>query len=248
MGLLTDKVVLVTGGSRGIGRAICVAAGKEGATVVVNFAGNESAANETKSMVEAAGGRAEIKQFDVGDADAVTAAIGAIKETHGGLHVLVNNAGIAKDGLLLRFKDEDWSKCIETNLSGAFYCARAAAKIMTRQRTGRIINISSVVGEAGNGGQAAYAAAKSGLFGLTKSLAHELSSRAITVNAVTPGFIETDMTSSISDDMRQKAMDHIPLGRAGTADEVAHAVVFLASDNAAYITGQILGVNGGMYM
>jgi 3-oxoacyl-[acyl-carrier protein] reductase len=246
---LTEKVALVTGGSRGIGRAIAVDLARHGATVVVNYAGNEDAAKETAQLIEAAGGpAATLMKFDVGDREAVDAAFKTIKADLGGLHVLVNNAGISRDGLLLRFKDDDWDATLKTNLTGAFYCARAAAKLMTRQRWGRIINISSVVGESGNAGQVAYSAAKAGLIGLTKTLAQELASRTITVNAVTPGYIETDMTAALPEGAHDAMMAMIPLKSAGQADDIASAVTFLAGDGARYITGQCLGVNGGMYM
>lgn len=252
MGLLNDKVALVTGGSRGIGRAICIELAREGAKVIVNYAGNEAAAQETARQIKDAqpGGGPDpvLMKFDVANKDEVERAFDEIKQKHGGLHVLVNNAGISKDGLLLRFKDEDWATTIATNLTGSFHCARAGAKLMTKQRWGRIINISSVVGESGNAGQVAYAAAKSGLIGLTKTLAQELASRSITVNAVTPGFIDTDMTAALTEEQRKKILEQIPLDSMGTAADVAHAVAFLATDKARYITGHVLSVNGGMYM
>jgi 3-oxoacyl-[acyl-carrier protein] reductase len=244
---LAGKVALVTGGSRGIGRAICVRLAGKGAKVVVNYAGNEAAAAETVRLVTEAGGEAIAMKFDVADKDAVDAAFEQVKAS-GGLHVLVNNAGISKDGLLLRFKDDDWAQTIATNLTGAFHCARAGAKLMTKQRWGRIINISSVVGESGNAGQVAYASAKAGLIGLTKTLAQELASRSITVNAVTPGFIDTDMTAALTEDQKKNILEQIPLGSMGTAEDIAHAVAFLATDKARYITGHVLSVNGGMYM
>ena len=220
-----------------------------GARVVVNFAGNEAAAQETaRLIVEAGGSEPLIKGFDVSDAAAVDKAFDEIKATLGGVHILVNNAGISKDGLLLRFKDDDWNKTLQTNLFGSFACARAAAKLMTKQRWGRIINITSVVGEGGNAGQVAYASAKAGLVGLTKTLAQELASRTITVNAVSPGFIETDMTANLSDELKKMMLDQIPLKSVGTATDVANAVAFLATDKARYITGHVLSVNGGMYM
>jgi 3-oxoacyl-[acyl-carrier protein] reductase len=247
--LLHGKVALVTGASRGIGRAIAIALAQEGARVVINYAGNEAAANETAARVQAVGGPDPVvMQFDVANSTAVDAAFDNIKATCGALHIVVNNAGISKDGLLLRFKNDDWQKTLDTNLNGAFYCARAGAKLMTKQRWGRIINISSVVGESGNAGQVAYAAAKAGMIGLTKTLAQELASRSITVNAVTPGFIATDMTASLTPEQQTKIKEAIPLGDVGAAEDVANAVAFLATDRARYITGQVLGVNGGMYM
>ncbi len=246
---LSDKVAVVTGGSRGIGRAICVELARLGAKVVVNYAGNEAAAQETaRLIVDAGGAEPLLKAFDVSDAAAVDKAFDEVKAALGGVHILVNNAGVSKDGLLLRFKDDDWNKTLQTNLFGSFACARAASKLMTKQRWGRIINISSVVGESGNAGQVAYASAKAGLIGMTKTLAQELASRTITVNAVTPGYIETDMTAGLSDDVKKGMLDEIPLKSAGTAADVAHAVAFLATDRARYITGHVLSVNGGMYM
>ncbi len=245
---LTDKVAVVTGASRGIGRAIATELARLGATIVVNYAGNEAAANETKALVEGVGGKAVVMGFDVSDAAAVDKAFDDVKSQLGGCHILVNNAGISKDGLLLRFKDDDWNKTLQTNLFGAFACARAASKLMTKQRWGRIINISSVVGESGNAGQVAYAAAKAGMIGMTKTLAQELASRSITVNAVTPGFIETDMTGTLSDEQKKNILEEIPLKSIGNAQDVANAVAFLATDRARYVTGHVLSVNGGMYM
>ena len=249
MGQLNDKTALVTGASRGIGRAIAVELAREGARVIINYAGNEAAAQETARLVKEVGGAEPIlMKFDVSSQEQVDAAFDEIKTKHGGLHVLVNNAGISKDGLLLRFKQDDWLQTLGTNLTGAFHCARAGAKLMTKQRWGRIINISSVVGESGNAGQVAYAAAKAGLLGLTKTLAQELASRSITVNAVTPGFIDTDMTGALTDEQKARIKEQIPLGDVGKPEDVAHAVAFLATDKARYITGHVLSVNGGMYM
>jgi 3-oxoacyl-[acyl-carrier protein] reductase len=247
---LEGRVALVTGGSRGIGRAICEALGRRGATVVVNYASRQDAAEDTAAAIAAAGGTAVVARFDVADAAQVTDAIKAIGKDHGGLDVLVNNAGVAINGLVMRFKDEQWSRTLDVNLAGAFYCARAAATLLLKARDrGRIVNVTSVVGEAGNGGQSAYAASKAGLVGLTKSLALELASRGVTVNAVSPGFIETDMTAEhLPDAQRDKLLERIPLGRIGGAAEVADAVSFLCGPEAAYITGQVLRVNGGMLM
>lgn len=244
-----DKVVLVTGGSRGIGRACAVAFAKAGAsTVVISYAGNEAAAQETVALLQAEGAKAEAIRFDVSDSAACASAVDGIVKGHGRLDVLVNNAGVAVDGLVMRVKDEDWDKQLDTNLKGAFSLIRAVSRPMMKQRGGAIINITSVVGEMGNGGQAAYSASKAGLIGLTKSVARELSSRNIRVNAVSPGFIGTDMTHQINDELRQKMLEGIPLGRLGNPEEVAGAVVFLAGDAASYITGEVLKVNGGMYM
>jgi 3-oxoacyl-[acyl-carrier protein] reductase len=248
MSAFKDKVVLVTGGSRGIGRSIAVAFAKQGATVVISYAGNEAAAQETLGLLQAAGAKGETVRFDVADSAACAGAIENVVKTHGRLDVLVNNAGVAVDGLVMRVKDEDWDKQLDTNLKGAFALIRAASRPMMKQRGGAIINLTSVVGEMGNGGQAAYSASKAGLIGLTKSVARELASRNIRVNAVSPGFIGTDMTSHLEGETREKMMAAIPLGRLGSPEDVANAVLFLASDSAAYITGEVLKVNGGMYM
>jgi 3-oxoacyl-[acyl-carrier protein] reductase len=247
---LKGRVALVTGGSRGIGRAICVALARRGATVVVNYASREDAALETVATIEQAGGQGVIAGFDVSDAAAVTDAIKRIGKDQGGLDILVNNAGIAINGLLLRFKDEQWARSMDVNLTGAFNTTRAAASLLLRARDrGRVIVISSVVGEMGNAGQAAYAASKAGLIGLTRALARELAPRGVTVNAVTPGYIATDMTDEhLPEDKRAELLATIPLGRIGDADDVAGAVAFLAGPEASYITGQVLRVNGGMLM
>lgn len=241
----SGKVVMVTGGSRGIGRACVVAFAKAQATVVLTYAGNDAAAEEA---VRLAGPSTEAVKFDVADTSACGRAIENVVLKHGRLDVLVNNAGVAVDGLAMRMRDEDWDKQLDTNLKGAFALCRAAARPMMKQRCGAIINLVSVVGEMGNAGQAAYAASKAGLVGLTKALARELASRNIRVNAVSPGFIDTDMTSKVSAEMRTRLVEAIPLGRLGTADEVAASVLFLASDAASYTTGEVLRVNGGMYM
>ena len=245
---LEGKVVLVTGGSRGIGRAISLKCAENGAYVFVNYASNATAANEVVEACQKLGAKAESLGFDVANSEAVTAAIDSIKEKAGKIDILVNNAGISKDGLFIRMKDDDGFKTINTNLSGSFFCARAAAKHMMKERWGRIINMSSIIGESGNAGQVPYAASKAGLLGLTKSLARELASRNITVNAITPGFIDTEMTSALNDQVKAETVKQIPLGRIAQADEVADLVVFLASDKAAYMTGQVVGINGGMRM
>ncbi len=245
---LKDKVALVTGGSRGIGRACSVALARQGAYVVINYAGNEAAAAETREHVRAAGGDGEIRRFDIGDAEACDAAIGEVVKAKGRLDVLVNNAGIAIDQLLLRVRQEDVDQTFRTNLGGAMWASKAAIRHMMRKKTGRIVNLSSVVAEAGNPGQAVYAASKAALIGLTKTLAKEYASRGITVNAVAPGFIATDMTSGLPQAAKDGIIAQTPAGRMGTAEEVAAAVVYLASDEAAYVTGQVIRVNGGMYV
>jgi|HEX4313223.1 3-oxoacyl-[acyl-carrier protein] reductase len=247
---LKGRVALVTGASRGIGRSIALALAKRGAKVIVNYASREDAARAVADEITTAGGAAAVSGFDVASGAAVTDAIKAIAKDHGSLDIVVNNAGVAVNGLLLRFNDDQWAKVLQTNLAGAFHTTRAAASFVMRAKdAGRIINITSVVGEQGNGGQAAYAASKAGLIGLTMSTARELSSRGVTCNAVSPGFIETDMTAEhLPEAARAKLVEQIPLGRIGTADDVAHTVAFLAGPEAAYITGQVIRVNGGMLM
>jgi len=243
------RVALVTGASRGIGRAIAAALAADGLFVVVNYTANEAAATEVLALIKQAGGDGALSRFDVSDAAQVDAAIKTIAQERGRLDVLVNNAGIAIDGLLLRTKKEDWARTIEVNLSGAFHCAKAAARYLLKSPSGRIVNISSVVGEQGNAGQVSYAAAKAGLIGMTRTLARELASRAVTVNCVTPGFIDTDMTAAhVQGEVRDKLIAQIPLGRIGSAQDVAEAVRFLVSEKASYVTGQVLRVNGGLLM
>jgi 3-oxoacyl-[acyl-carrier protein] reductase len=245
---LAGQVAVVTGGSRGIGRAIAAALAQVGAAVVVNYRENEAAAAETVRAIAAAGGIAEPVCFDVGDAGAVRAGLQGVVDRRGQLDILVNNAGFSVDTLLLRLKEEDWERVLRTNLTGVFHCTKAAVRAMVRGRYGRIVNLTSVVAEMGNAGQAAYAAAKAGVIGFTKSMARELASRGITVNAVAPGFVETDMTAGLSDEQRMFYTNVIPAGRIATPDEVAAAVTFLASPAAGYITGHVLHVNGGLYM
>ncbi len=242
------KVALVTGGSRGIGRATSLALAAAGARVLVNYRGNEAAAKETLLQIEQAGGQAELLQFDVADAEAVADAIKGAYERLGRIDILVNNAGISIDQLLLRVSEADLVATWATNVNGAMYCAKACVRAMMKQRFGRIINLSSVVGEAGNPGQAVYSASKAAVLGMTKTLAKEYASRGITVNAVAPGYIATDMTADMPEAGIEKIIAQTPVGRVGTPEEVAAAVVFLASDEASYVTGQTLRVNGGMHV
>jgi 3-oxoacyl-[acyl-carrier protein] reductase len=243
---LSGKIAIVTGASRGIGSAIAALLARRGAVVVA--AARAQNAAETVSGILAAGGRAELASVDVTDAGAVDAMVKDTLERHGRIDILVNNAGIARDQLVLRLKREDWDQVMATNLTAAFTCIQAVARPMVRQRGGRIISIGSVVGQAGNPGQANYAASKAALIGLTKAVARELASRQITANVVSPGFVETDMTRAVADKAQADWKTQIPLGRIGTPADVAAAVCFLASDEASYITGQVLAVNGGMYM
>lgn len=245
---LEGKKALVTGASRGIGRAIAIALAEAGADVAINYAGNAQAASETAAAVEALGRKALLVQADVGKPDAFEKMVGEVLAAFGALDILVNNAGITRDNLIMRMKEEDFDQVIETNLKGVFNGIKAVTRPMMKQRSGRIINISSVVGSTGNAGQANYAAAKAGVVGLTKTAARELASRGITVNCVAPGFIETDMTDKLSDEIKSQMAGQIPLARFGRAAEVASVVRFLASDAASYITGQTIHVDGGMYM
>ena len=247
-GALADQVALVTGASRGIGRAIAAQLAGAGARIYVNFVRDAAAGEETVRLVRAAGGSAELAQFDVADAQASAAAVDAIVKSAGAIHILVNNAGLAIDNLLLRLKPEEWDQVIAVNLRGTFSCTRAAVRSMVRARYGRIVNLSSVVGLMGNAGQSAYAAAKAGIVGFTKSMARELASRQITVNAVAPGFIETEMTADLPEARRTEYLSVIPAGRLGTVGEVADLVGFLARREAGYITGQVIGINGGLYI
>lgn len=245
---LTGKVALVTGASRGIGRAIALKLAAEGAAVVINYHGSMEKAKEVKAEIESDGGIAEIMQCNVADYQATEAMIRKVTDDFGRLDILVNNAGITRDGLLMKMSEEDYDTVLDTNLKGPFHCIRFAARQMLRQRGGRIINLSSVSGILGNAGQANYSASKAGVIGLTKSAARELASRGITVNAVAPGFIETEMTAVLPEKVRESAVAQIPLGTFGTAEDVAEAVAFLASDSARYITGQTIHVDGGMAM
>jgi len=243
-----DKVAVVTGGSRGIGRAIALYLGERGAKVIVNYNSSADAANEVVAQIQAAGSEALAVQANVADEEAAAALIKAATDTYGQIDILINNAGTTRDNIIARLKPDDFDTVINTNLRSAWLCSKAATRPMMKKRRGRIINITSVVGITGNAGQSNYSASKAGMIGLTKSLAKEVGSRGITVNAVAPGFIETDMTSDLGDDVREAAMGLIPLGRFGSPEDVANAVAFLASDAAEYITGQVIVVDGGMVM
>jgi 3-oxoacyl-[acyl-carrier protein] reductase len=245
---LDGKIALVTGASRGIGRACAEALAEQGATVVVNYVKGESAAREVADGINARGGKAEISGFDVADSKAVDAAVDAIVKKHGKVDILVASAGISIDGLLLRLKDEDLEKLFATNVRGSIACARACSKSMMRSRWGRIVFLSSVVGEMGNVGQTAYAATKAALLGVAKSIAREYASRSLTVNVIAPGYIDTDMTAGMTPEMKEQLGKIIPLGRTGSARDIAAACAYLASDEAGYVTGQVLRVNGGMYV
>jgi 3-oxoacyl-[acyl-carrier protein] reductase len=246
--MLENLIALVTGGSRGIGRAICLKLASMGATVGINYVANPTAAEETLHRIEAIGGKGFVVRFDVADAEAVQNSFKEMIHTHGQIDILVNNAGITRDGLMARMKEEDWDSVLDTNLKGAFLCSKAVMRTMMKKRWGRIINVSSVVGFVGNSGQVNYGAAKAGLTGLTKSMARELAGRNITVNCVAPGYIVTDMTDGLTEDVQEALKAQIPLGILGTPEDVAASVGFLASPDSNYITGQTLHVNGGMYM
>ncbi|SMP47691.1 3-oxoacyl-[acyl-carrier-protein] reductase [Desulfonatronum zhilinae] len=242
------KTALVTGASRGIGRAAALRLAQDGYQVYLTYVSKPELAEAVQGAIESHGGKAEAFRLDVGDAQAVSAFFQEHVKDKVRLEVLVNNAGMTKDNLIIRMKPADWEAVLRVNLTGSFVCLQEAAKLMIRQRYGRIINISSVVGQMGNAGQANYAASKAGLIGLTKSAAQELASRGITVNAVAPGFIDTDMTSGLSEEIQNVYMERIPMRRFGQAEEIADTVAFLASESAGYITGQVIGVTGGMYM
>jgi 3-oxoacyl-[acyl-carrier protein] reductase len=247
-GDLTSQVALVTGSSRGIGRAIAERLARDGATVLIHYVQQQAAAEEVCTTIRASGGKADLCHFDIAKGAEVTTAIHEAVERHGKIDILVNNAGMSIDNLLLRLKEEDWDRVIDVNLKGAFLCTKAVSRSMLRQKGGRIINLTSVVAQTGNAGQSAYAAAKAGIIGFTKTMAKELASRSITVNAVAPGFIETDMTGSLPEQVKSGYLSLIPVGRWGTSAEVAEVVAFLASPLAGYITGQVININGGMYM
>ena len=242
------KTAVVTGGSRGLGRAVCLELAKGGANVVLCYAGNEAAAGETVAACEALGAKALAVRCDVAQADEVKALMDAAVQAFGRIDILVNNAGITRDGLLMMMKETDFDAVINANLKGTFLCMKAVSRLMMKQRYGRIVNLSSVVGLRGNAGQVNYAASKAGVIGMTKSLAKELATRGVTVNAVAPGFIDTDMTAAMPQAAREATLASIPMGRMGAPEDVAKAVAFLASDQAAYVTGQVLAVDGGMAM
>ena len=248
MSEIVTRSAIVTGGGKGIGRAVCLALAEQGVNVAVNYAGSQSAAEETAVLCREKGVQAMTVQADVAQADQVEALFAKATEAFGRLDILVNNAGITRDNLIVRISEEDFDAVLSTNLKGAFLCCKKAARLMMRQRTGRIVNISSVVGLRGNPGQANYCASKAGLIGLTKSLAKELSSRHVTVNAVAPGFIDTDMTRVLPEAARDAILSQVPLGTFGHPEDVAAAVAFFASEQAGYITGQVLCVDGGMAM
>ena len=246
--LLDGKTALVTGASRGIGRAIALRLAAEGASVAINYAGNTAKAEETKAAIEAVGGKAALFQADVSDSAQVEPMVAAVTEMFGTIDILVNNAGITRDGLLMRMKEEDFDAVLDTNLKGIFHVTKAVSKLMMKKRAGRIVNMASVVGIMGNAGQTNYAAAKAGVIGFTKSAAREFAARGITVNAVAPGFIATDMTAAMPEKAKEATLAAIPLRRMGEPEDVANAVAFLVSDQASYITGQVVKVDGGMVM
>ncbi|AUS85701.1 3-oxoacyl-[acyl-carrier-protein] reductase [Lysinibacillus capsici] len=245
---LEGKVAVVTGASRGIGRAIALKLAEEGAKVVVNYSGSQAKAEEVVAMIQENGGEAIAVQASVSQTEEVTALMDAAVKTYGSLDILVNNAGITRDNLIMRMKEDEWDDVLNTNLKGVFLCTKAVTRQMMKQRAGRIINISSIVGVAGNAGQANYVAAKAGVIGLTKTTAKELASRNILVNAIAPGFIETEMTEQLPEDIKQGMLTQIPLAKLGQPEDIAKAVAFLASEDANYMTGQTLHIDGGMVM
>ena len=248
MANLQGQVALVTGGSRGIGRAIALSLGQAGAHVVINYKGNQAAAEETLGLLQAGDGKGELSVFDIADEAQIETAVKNIVDAHKTINILVNNAGVTSDNLLMRTKSSDWDQVIGTNLRGTILCTKVVSRQMLKQRAGRIVNLSSVVGQTGNVGQSLYAASKAGIIGFTKAVARELAPRAITVNAVAPGFIDTEMTARLPEKLRDDFLRSIPLGRFGTCQEVADMVVFLAGPSGSYVTGQVFNVNGGLYM
>lgn len=246
--ILDGKIALVTGGSRGIGRAIALRLAAMGARIAINYVSKPDAAQEVVDAIAAMGGEGRVYQFDVADAKAVNDSVAQIVDDFGRVDILVNNAGITRDGLLIKMSEESWDQVLDTNLKGAFNCIKAVSRPMMKQRWGRIVSISSVIGFLGNGGQANYAAAKAGLTGLTRSVARELASRNITVNGVAPGYIDTDMTRDLVAEVKDKILGEIPMRAMGSAEDVAGAVAYLVSEDARYVTGQFMHVNGGMFM
>jgi 3-oxoacyl-[acyl-carrier protein] reductase len=245
---LSGKVALVTGSARGIGKTIVERFAAEGAVVVLSDVTNEAAAAETLAAIVGAGGKGMVEMFDVGDAAQVDAAVQRILAEQGRIDILVNNAGITRDNLLMRLSEEDFDAVLRTNLKGTFLLTKAVSRHMMKQRSGRIVNLSSVVGQMGNAGQSNYSAAKAGIIGFTKSMARELASRGVTVNAIAPGFIMTAMTAALPENVRNGFLNQIPMGKFGTPEDVAELTVYLASDGASYVTGQVIGINGGLYM
>ena len=245
---LSNQVALITGGSRGIGKDIAKKLASRGAYVLVNYITNSQAAEETLGEIEGEGGKGRAVGFDVSDFDEVQRYVGELSGELGGIQILVNNAGIRNDGLLMRMGERDWSRVMDINLKGTFNCTKAVSRGMFKNRYGRIINITSTAGEVGNPGQANYAASKAGVIGLTKATAKEFSSRGITVNAVSPGFVETDIIADLNEEMRKKYLEAIPLGRFGRVEDISNVVCFLVSEGASYITGEVIKVNGGIYM
>ena len=243
-----NKIVLVTGAGRGIGASIAKRFASEGAEVIVNYSGNDEAAQKTVDEITATGGQAQKYKCSVNDSESVKVMIDEIIKKFGRIDILVNNAGITKDGLMLRMTDEDFDRVIDVNLKGTFNCTKYVSKYMLKQKSGKIINISSVVGLSGNAGQVNYSASKAGIIGITKSAAKELSSRGITVNAVAPGYVDTDMTKVPSDNIRNEILKNIPLQRMGNVEDISNCVAFLASEDASYITGQVISVDGGMHI